>query len=63
MGEVFTVRRKVTGHHTNMTRNKLKESEDDLKLMLNKEEERRHSSAAGKSKIVYPVKLVKKRSG
>ena len=63
MGEVFTVRRKVTGHHTNMTRNKLKESEDDLKLMLNKEEERRHSSAAGKSKIVYPVKLVKKKSG
>jgi len=64
MGEVFTVRRKVTGHHTNMTRNKLKESEDDLKLMLNKEEKaRRESSSAGKSKIVYPVKLVKKRSG
>jgi len=64
MGEVFTVRRKVTGHHTNMTRNKLKESEDDLKLMLNKEEKvRRESGSAGKSKVVYPVKLVRKRSG
>ena len=39
MGEVFTVRRKTTGHHTNLTREKMKESEDDLKRMLMKEED------------------------
>lgn len=37
--QVFTVRRKTTGHHTDLTREKLKESEDDLQLMLKKEEE------------------------
>lgn len=39
MGEVFTVRRKTTGHHTDLTREKMKESEDDLKIILQKEEE------------------------
>mmetsp|Transcript_12921 Transcript_12921/g.28099 ORF Transcript_12921/g.28099 Transcript_12921/m.28099 type:complete len:787 (-) Transcript_12921:162-2522(-) len=39
MGEVFTVRRKTTGHHTDLTREKMKESEVDLKLMLKNEEE------------------------
>lgn len=39
MGEVFTVRRKTTGHHTDLTRIKRKENEDDLKLILEKEKE------------------------
>jgi len=38
MGEVFTVRRKVTGHHTDLTREKLKESQVDLQLLLKNEE-------------------------
>ncbi|KAL7525471.1 hypothetical protein ACHAXR_001019 [Thalassiosira sp. AJA248-18] len=49
MGEVFTVRRKTTGHHTNLTRERLRESEADLKSMLKKEQFNEHqaSGAAG----------------
>lgn len=49
MGEVFTVRRKTTGHHTDLTREKMKESEDDLKIMLKKEEEAKEK-AGGSAK-------------
>eukprot|EP00970_Alexandrium_tamarense_P010322 scaffold2071_cov190-Alexandrium_tamarense.AAC.14 len=34
MGEVFTVRRKTTGHHTDLTREKSKDSAKDLKELL-----------------------------
>ena len=53
MGEVFTVRRKTTGHHTELTRVHQNESKDDLALMLKDEQEkqdRRASSSSPKPK-------------
>ncbi|KAL7550958.1 hypothetical protein ACHAWF_014165 [Thalassiosira exigua] len=34
MGEVFTVRRKTTGHHTDLTRERAREHEDDLRYYM-----------------------------
>lgn len=49
MGEVFTVRRKTTGHHTDLTREQVRESSDDLKLILKREQEEKAGSNNGGS--------------
>eukprot|EP00584_Thalassiosira_punctigera_P017666 CAMPEP_0172556826 /NCGR_PEP_ID=MMETSP1067-20121228/69247_1 /TAXON_ID=265564 ORGANISM="Thalassiosira punctigera, Strain Tpunct2005C2" /NCGR_SAMPLE_ID=MMETSP1067 /ASSEMBLY_ACC=CAM_ASM_000444 /LENGTH=779 /DNA_ID=CAMNT_0013345729 /DNA_START=78 /DNA_END=2414 /DNA_ORIENTATION=- len=50
MGEVFTVRRKITGHHTDLTRERMRESEDDLKQILKKAEESNGKTRGAKKK-------------
>jgi len=62
MGEVFTVRRKVTGHHTDLTREKLKESEVDLKLLLKNEEEAKANNGGEATKTSDTVKSKRRTS-
>ncbi|EJK49566.1 hypothetical protein THAOC_31542 [Thalassiosira oceanica] len=60
MGEVFTVRRKTTGHHTDITRHKQKESTEDLQRMKRRQDEldkkKELKSKKPFSPVISPVK-------
>ena len=67
MGEVFTVRRKTTGHHSDQTREKMKEN--DIKKLLDEESSkgkkvtRRKISTPSKKGIKAAASKVKKKMG
>jgi hypothetical protein len=49
MGEVFTVRRKTTGHHNDFTRERSKESDGDLKSTHSREEAKERADSKTQS--------------
>ncbi len=65
MGEVFTVRRKTSGHHSDQTREKVKEN--DIKKIIdeqnNKKEKTRRISTPSKKGIKAAASKMKKKMG
>ena len=63
MGEVFTVRRKTTGHHSDQTREKMKEN--DIKKIINEEtkKDKRRVSTPSKKGIKAATDIMKKKMG
>jgi len=54
MGEVFTVRRKTTGHHSDQTREKVKEN--DIKKILDEESTRKEKKRLSTKRLSTPSK-------
>jgi len=59
MGEVFTVRRKITGHHTRITRQKSKASSGDLLRLIEEHEKKDAKEKKKKSTLSTPLSPLK----